>query len=89
MTPAKLVRGSYVLNQYNTMSESYSLGKTQSIGYPDWGFIKCFRPGTTFHFYVISAEEVHFPHYFRLGKFMAKTVLHSSRAQDRTTSGVD
>ncbi len=38
VTPAKLVRGSYVVNQYNTMSESYSLGKAQSIGYPGLGF---------------------------------------------------
>jgi CRISPR-associated protein Csc1 len=81
VTPAKLVRGSYVLNQYNTMSESYHLGKAQSIGYPDWGFIKCFRPGTTFRFYVISAGEVQFPHFFRLGKFMAKTVLSTAAAQ--------
>lgn len=80
VTPAKLVRGSYVVNQYNTMSESYSLGKAQSIGYPDWGFIKCFRPGTSFRFYVISSEVVQFPHYLRLGKFMAKTVLHTTPA---------
>lgn len=78
VTPARLLRGSYVVNQYNTMSESYSLGKAQSIGYPDWGFIKCFRPGTIFRFYVISAEVVQFPHYLRLGKFMAKTILHTT-----------
>jgi CRISPR-associated protein Csc1 len=75
VTPAKLVRGSYVVNQYNTMSESYHLGKAQSIGYPDWGFIKCFRPGTTFRFYVLSAQEAQFPRFLRLGKFMAKAVL--------------
>ena len=40
VTPARLVRGSYVVSQYNTMTESYHLGKAQSIGYPDWGFIK-------------------------------------------------
>ena len=81
VTPAKLVRGSYVVNQYNTMSESYHLGKAQSIGYPDWGFIKCFRPGATFRFYVLSAEEVLFPHFLRLGKFMAKTALTTTIAQ--------
>src|SRR5947209_2418987 len=80
VTPAKLVRGSYVVNQYNTMSESYSLGKAQSIGYPDWGFIKCFRPGAIFRFYVLSAEEVQFPHFLRLGKFMAKTSLSTTAA---------
>jgi CRISPR-associated protein Csc1 len=79
-TPARLVRGSYVVNQYNTMTESYHLGKTQSIGYPDWGFIKCFRPGTTFRFYVLSTEEVQFPHFLRLGKFMAKTLLFTKPA---------
>ncbi|MBA2287073.1 MAG: type I-D CRISPR-associated protein Cas5/Csc1 [Ktedonobacteraceae bacterium] len=76
VTPARLVRGSYLVSQYNTMSESYSLGRTQSTGYPDWGFIRCFRPGAAFRFYVISAEAVQFSHYFRLGKFMAKTLLH-------------
>ncbi len=76
ITPARLVRGSYVINQYNTMSESYSLGnKQQSIGYPDWGFVKCFRPGTMFRSYVVSAEAITFPRYLRLGKFMAKTEL--------------
>src|SRR5438128_3438987 len=80
VTPARLVRGSYVLSQYNTMSESYSLGKAQSIGYPDWGFIKCFRPGTIFRFYVLGAEEVQFPHFLRLGKFMAKTLLSTTAA---------
>jgi hypothetical protein len=81
VTPAKLLRGSYVVNQYNTMSESYSLGKAQSIGYPDWGFIKCFRPGAFFRFYVLSAEVVQFPHYLRLGKFMAKAELRAISAR--------
>jgi len=80
VTPAKLIRGSYIVNQYNTMSESYHLGKAQSIGYPDWGFIKCFRPGATFRFYVLSAEGVPFPHFLRLGKFMAKTELSATTA---------
>ncbi|HXL38075.1 MAG TPA: type I-D CRISPR-associated protein Cas5/Csc1 [Ktedonobacteraceae bacterium] len=81
VTPARLVRGSYVVSQYNTMTESYHLGKAQSIGYPDWGFIKCFRPGTIFRFYVLSAGEVQFPHFLRLGKFMAKTVISTAVAQ--------
>lgn len=74
-TPARLLQGSYIVSQYNTMGESYSLGKGQSIGYPDWGFIKCFRPGSRFRFYVISAEAIQFPRYIRLGKFMAKSAL--------------
>lgn len=83
ITPAKLVRGSTVVSQYNTMSESFGIGKKeQSIGYPDWGFIKCFRPGTVFRCYVISAEEIQFPPYIRLGKFMAKTKLDITAAQE-------
>jgi CRISPR-associated protein Csc1 len=82
ITPASLLRGSYMVSQYNTMTESYSLGnKLQSIGYPDWGFIKCFRPGTVFRCYIVSAEVVRFPRYLRLGKFMAKTEIHATGAQ--------
>ncbi|HXR66087.1 MAG TPA: type I-D CRISPR-associated protein Cas5/Csc1 [Ktedonobacteraceae bacterium] len=75
VTPATLMRGSYLTTQYNTMSESYRLTKIQSAGYPDWGFIKCFRPGSAFRFYVLSAQIVQFPHYLRLGKFMTKAAL--------------
>lgn len=81
VTPAKLLGGSSVVSQYNTLSESYSLGKGRSIGYPDWGFIKCFRPGSRFRCYVLSADPVTLPRYLRLGKFMAKTrltVTHST-----------
>jgi CRISPR-associated protein Csc1 len=75
ITPAKLLYGGTLVSQYNTLSESYSLGKGQSIGYPDWGFVKCFRPGSRFRFYVISAAPVELPRYLRLGKFMAKARL--------------
>lgn len=82
ITPAHLVRGSTIVSQYNTMSESYNLGrKEQSIGYPDWGFIKCYRPGTLFRCYVLSADPVAFPRYLRLGKFMAKTAVRSVGAR--------
>jgi CRISPR-associated protein Csc1 len=65
------------------MSESFGIEKKeQSIGYPDWGFIKCFRPGAVFQCYVLSAEDLQFPSYIRLGKFMAKTKLHITMAQD-------
>jgi CRISPR-associated protein Csc1 len=89
VTPATLVRGSYLITQYNTMSESYALHKAQSIGYPNWGFIKCFRPGSTFRFYVLSADEVPIPRYLRLGKFMAKAALRcvpATDVQQRSTS---
>src|SRR5204863_5239188 len=32
VTPAKLLHGSTLVSQYNTLSESYSLGKGRSIG---------------------------------------------------------
>lgn len=75
VTPASLIRGSYLTMQYNTLSESYALSRGRSVGYPDWGFIKCFRPGTRFRFYVLSMEAIQFPHYLRLGKFLAKAAL--------------
>ncbi len=75
VTPAALLCGSYVISQYNTMPETYELGKTQSRGYPDWGFVKCFRPGARFRFYVISRDEKGFPQLVRLGKFTAKAEL--------------
>ncbi|MGZ6368263.1 MAG: type I-D CRISPR-associated protein Cas5/Csc1 [Ktedonobacteraceae bacterium] len=82
VTPATLVRGSYLTTQYNTMSESYALSRGGSTGYPDWGFIKCFRPGAKFRFYVISAEVMQFPQYIRLGKFMSKSILFSTLATE-------
>jgi CRISPR-associated protein Csc1 len=82
VTPASLVRGSYLTTQYNTMSESYSLSRGKSTGYPDWGFIKCFRPGARFRFYVLSAEAFRFPPYLRLGKFMAKAALFPTPATE-------
>ena len=80
VTPAALLSGGYLLNQYNTMPETYGLGKAQSIGYPDWGFIKCFRPGARFRFYVIGPERADFPPFLRLGKFMAKARLRTEHA---------
>ncbi len=75
ITPAQLLRGSSLVSQYNTLSESYSMSKGRSIGYPDWGFIKCFRPGSAFRCYILSQEEVALPRFLRLGKFMAKTEI--------------
>jgi CRISPR-associated protein Csc1 len=80
VTPAALVRGSYLTTQYNTMSERYRLRKIQSAGYPDWGFLKCFRPGSLFRCYVLSAGAVQFPRYIRLGKFMTKTAVFATPA---------
>ncbi len=73
ITPARLIQGMSMVVQYNTLSEKLKTVKPQSIGYPDWGFIKCFKPGTLFRAYVISHEQKMLPRYIRLGKFMAKT----------------
>lgn len=73
ITPARIMQGASVLVQYNTLSEQLKFEKQRSVGYPDWGFIKCFRPSTFFRAYVISSEKEIFPRYIRLGKFMAKT----------------
>jgi CRISPR-associated protein Csc1 len=75
ITPARLERGASVIVQYNTLGEKLRTNKPQSIGYPDWGFIKCFRPGTVFRAYVIFHEQETLPRYIRLGKFMTKTQL--------------
>ncbi len=75
ITPARLIIGTSRVMQYNTLSEQLKFQKRRSIGYPDWGFIKCFNPGTLFRAYVIAAGDEKFPRYVRLGKFMAKTKI--------------
>jgi CRISPR-associated protein Csc1 len=75
ITPARLIRGASRVMQYNTLSELLKFEKQRSIGYPDWGFIKCFNPGTLFQAYVIATGVETFPRYIRLGKFMAKTKI--------------
>ncbi len=75
ITPARLIQGASRVMQYNTISEQLKFSKHRSIGYPDWGFIKCFHPGSLFQAYVISTSTETFPRYIRLGKFMAKTQL--------------
>ncbi|HKZ79721.1 MAG TPA: type I-D CRISPR-associated protein Cas5/Csc1 [Anaerolineae bacterium] len=81
VTPATLLRGGYLINQYNTMPESYGLGKGQSIGYPDWGFAKCLRPAAHFRFYVVSRNLKMLPRFIRLGKFMAKAEVRAEHAR--------
>jgi CRISPR-associated protein Csc1 len=81
VTPASLLSGGTIISQYNTMPESYGLGKGQSVGYPDWGFAKCWRPSAHFCFYVLSREPKNFPPYVRLGKFTAKAALWAEHAR--------
>ena len=76
VTPAKLLAGSYALVQYNTLPETYQLTRIQSAGYPNWGYIKCFRPQSHFRFYILAKDALDkFPALVRLGKFMAKSTL--------------
>jgi CRISPR-associated protein Csc1 len=75
ITPARLIQGASMIMQYNTLSEQLKPSKERSIGYPDWGFIKCFRPGTRFRAYVLSNKQEVLPRYIRLGKFMSKTQI--------------
>jgi CRISPR-associated protein Csc1 len=80
ITPARLMDGTNVVMQYNTLTERFRIDKQRSIGYPDWGFIKCFKPDTVFRAYVLSSTNETFPRYIRLGKFMAKTKLKAVAA---------
>ena len=57
------------------MPETFDLSRAQSIGYPNWGFIKCLKPDSRFRFYVLSQGERDFPRFVRLGKFMSKAEL--------------
>ena len=75
VTPAQFLGGGYLLTQYNTMPETFDLSRAQSIGYPNWGFIKCLKPDSRFRFYVLSQGERAFPRFVRLGKFMSKAKL--------------
>lgn len=81
ITPAKLISGQQKVIQYNTKNEGYHLAKDGNLGYPNWGYIKPFIPGSIFKFYVISEFKLKFPRYIRLGKFMGKAMLDIKQAQ--------
>jgi len=93
ITPAAPERVAYSTIQWNTLNESYTIsGKERSIGYPDWGFAHMLRPGSRFIFYVLiqdqnlpAAPTLGYllqgkPVYVRLGKFMAKSRVELSPA---------
>ncbi|MEW9033981.1 MAG: type I-D CRISPR-associated protein Cas5/Csc1, partial [Planifilum fimeticola] len=46
-----------------------------SLGYPNWGFIKCIRPGSRFETYALSHNPLSFPPLIRLGKWMSQARL--------------
>ena len=97
LTPAhpKPAQIFFRLMQWNTIKETYGFGKKpQSIGYPDWGFARVLRPGSSFEFYVLIADSSRGSSspvfrdllagrvgYARLGKFPAKVRLQLTRAQ--------
>lgn len=94
LTPARPLDISYRLIQWNTIQEFYGFPKKErNIGYPDWGFARVIRPGSTFEFYVAIANATSFQKfpsfenfitgkgYIRLGKFMAKSRLSFGKAQ--------
>ncbi|MCS6859648.1 MAG: type I-D CRISPR-associated protein Cas5/Csc1 [Abditibacteriales bacterium] len=80
LTPARLLNGSYALVQYNTLPETFWLMREQSVGYPNWGFIKMLKPFSRFRFYALAQREVTFPRFIRLGKFMAKAEIQVAPA---------
>ncbi|RAL26156.1 type I-D CRISPR-associated protein Cas5/Csc1 [Thermoflavimicrobium daqui] len=73
--PAMATKYTSRLMQYNTLDETWTLVKKKSIGYPNWGFIKCLSPGSKFYTYVLSADPIHFPNQIRLGKWMSSVSL--------------
>ncbi len=73
-------------------------GKEKNIGYPDWGFARVITPESLFEFYILIADIQtlkHYPQleqlitektgYIRLGKFLAKSSLALTKAQEITT----
>ncbi len=76
VTPGQCIKGEYALHQFNTLPETYNMVKEQSVGYPEWGFIKVLKPGSCFYAYLISqSEQPKIPSFIRLGKFMSKTLV--------------
>lgn len=86
LTPARPLKLSYRITQWNTVQEGYGFGKKRrDIGYPDWGFALVLRPESSLEFYLLVNDFVSIPElspfrnvlagkasYIRLGKFMGK-----------------
>jgi CRISPR-associated protein Csc1 len=73
--PALPVAVSHRMMQYNTTFESFRMVKEKSMGIPNWGFIKCIRPGSSFQTYVLSADRFTLPQRIRLGKWMSQALV--------------
>ncbi len=77
--PAIPLEVSHRLMQYNTIDETFVLKKEKNIGYPNWGYIKCIRPGARFRTYILSHDELNLPRQIRLGKWMSAASLHPKK----------
>ncbi|SEN14971.1 type I-D CRISPR-associated protein Cas5/Csc1 [Lihuaxuella thermophila] len=73
--PAVPVHVTHRVMQYNTTDESLLMTRAQSMGIPNWGFIKCIRPGSVFETFVLTQEPVLLPSRIRLGKWMSQATL--------------
>ncbi|SFS75103.1 type I-D CRISPR-associated protein Cas5/Csc1 [Marininema halotolerans] len=73
--PAIPLDYSHRLMQYNTTPEPFQMTREQSMGFPNWGFIKCIRPGSVFETYVLSSDVLSLPGRIRLGKWMSQAKL--------------
>lgn len=98
ITPGSPQQVSHRLVQWNTIREGYAFpGKLRSVGYPDWGFARVLRPGSSFVFYLLAPEPANLPEVptlrdlvagrtvrVRLGKFPGKARLFLEAA-DKVT----
>lgn len=73
--PASPLHVAHRLMQYNTTPEPFLMTREQSTGFPNWGFIKCIRPGARFETYILSHQPVSLPKRIRLGKWMSQARL--------------
>lgn len=69
--PAWQKEGMRRLMQYNTTDEEFLSVRGQSVGYPNWGFIKVLGPSSRFTTIVLSAKPLDFPPHIRIGKWMS------------------
>jgi CRISPR-associated protein Csc1 len=69
----------HCLMQYNTTTEMFSMAREKSLGFPNWGYIKCIQPGSVFETYLLSANEIDIPHRIRLGKWMSQASISISK----------
>ncbi len=94
ITPAKPIRAMHRQVQFNTIADFYGFPKKpQSIGYPDWGFIRVLKPESSFEFFIVQKEAL--PQnefellkratwgesiYVRFGKFPGKAKISLEKA---------